>query len=248
MPDQRRPGRWVPAAARVWARWEPARHHGIPQLRYSTEPLPSLRCDSGAVRTRRLSRPAVALAATALGALLLAAGAVGWVLRPEPAPAAPADTAARVVLPRPKGTPVVTTPRRDANLLLRPLSYECGQPSVFGTHAELDADGAYCRVDVEVVNAGVEEHHLHTQDQHLVLGDGSRLDVDPSAMAVRRQGDDVVLGGHQRRWLELWFDVPAGATAAAVAMAGDADPPAYLATAPAARTPGGVLFPLGAPP
>lgn len=188
-----------------------------------------------------------ALAGILVTAALAAAAGGGWLARAATSPpVAPADSAGAVVLARPEGRPVLERPVQDGNLWLRPLSYACRLTAVFGTHAELQPHGAYCSVQTEIRNAGGEAHTFDARQQEIVLADGRRFTPDPSAMAVRRQALQVELGGHQRLWLELWFDLPTGAVAVAVALRGDGDPPAFLATAPARRTPGGVVFGLPA--
>lgn len=202
---------------------------------------------TGHRRSRRWGRPG---RGAAVVGLMLLAGGLGWALHPRVSVtprAAPGDSAEIVAVPRPAGTPVLTPPVKDGNLLLRPLAASCGQSAVFGTHAELEPTGSYCQVDVEVVNGSGEAHELDTREQQLVLADGRRLRPDPSAMGVRRQPDVQPLAGRQRLWLELWFDVPTGGSATAVALRGDKDPPAFRASAPAERAPDGVMFPLHGP-
>jgi hypothetical protein len=148
----------------------------------------------------------------------------------------------QVSLPRPEGQPLVDAPVKDGNLLLRPLSFECDLPAVFGTHAEGDATGTFCRVAVETANSGAEAHTYRLTAQRLLLADGRRLRPDPTAMAIRRQPDETQLGGRQLLWSELWFDVPDGAHPSAVLLSGDTDPPAYRSLTPARRTVGGVRF------
>ena len=131
---------------------------------------------------------------------------------------------------------------RDGNLLLRPLSWECGLAAVFGTHAEAQPDGQFCRVNVEVVNTGAEQRELDSTAQAVTDASGTRYGPDPSAMAIRRQPLSLRLGGRQRLWFELWFDVPRAAVITAVRLSGDVGAEAYQGQSPAPRAPGGVLF------
>lgn len=191
--------------------------------------------------TRRVTASVLALA------VLTGVALAGRASAPGGGPAALAivrDDARHVVIDRPEGVPVLAAPVQDGNLRLRPLSAACGLPAVFGTHAELVAAGSFCRVSVEIRNAGGSSHDFRAAEQAVVARDGSRYRPDPSAMAVRRQPAVIAVGGRQLLWAELWFDVPRGAEIASLRLAGDRDPPAYRATAPARRAAGGVPFAL----
>src|SRR5664280_1425638 len=64
------------------------------------------------------------------------------------------------------------------------------------------------------------------------------------AMAVRRQHDQVELGGQNVLEVELWYDVPKGAPVSGVRLSGDSDPEGFQSDQTVAHAPDGVLVPL----
>ena len=82
------------------------------------------------------------------------------------------------------------------------------------------------------------------RSQRLEGVSGRRGRPDTFAMAVRRQSDDVQIGGHDLIEVELWFDVPLGATVTGLRVEGDRDVTGFMSRSIVPHAPNGVLLPM----
>lgn len=167
-----------------------------------------------------------------LAALLLGAG-IGWALNglilangPDPAPA-------RSIPP--------TRTAQDGHLTFLVQSFACGLTAVQGTHAEGQPSGQFCQLRVRVDNHDPDFHDYVSASQRLA-GVPSGDKPDSFAMAVRRQPDNVHIGGHNAIEVELWYDIPLKSRPVGLAVSGDSDPSGFRGDGPSLHKPGGVLI------
>jgi hypothetical protein len=128
---------------------------------------------------------------------------------------------------------------RYGNLTFRPTGLTCGLHWAFGTHAELEAKGQYCRLGVVVENVDSTFHDLVTTKQRLV--DSAATGYAPSfdVMRAKRQPDSITIGARDAVEIDLWFDVPAKARIDAARLVGDDDPSGIDAVVNTPRPSGG---------
>jgi len=145
--------------------------------------------------------------------------------------------------PRPSAAtspPVV----KDGHLTLSPLSLRCGILGVTGTHSEAPPEGEFCALRLRVANLDPAFHTFVAARQRLAGVEPPRDAPSGFAMAVRRQHDQVELGGQNVLEVELWYDVPKGAPVSGVRLSGDSDPEGFQSDQTVAHAPDGVLVPL----
>jgi hypothetical protein len=147
---------------------------------------------------------------------------------------------------RPASSPTATTPAptKDGHLGFTLLTLRCGLTAVAGSHSEGVPDGQFCSARLRVTNADPEFHTYVARDQRLEGVSGRRGRADTFAMAVRRQSDDVQIGGHDLIEVELWFDVPLGATVTGLRVEGDRDVTGFMNRSIVPHAPDGVLLPM----
>ncbi|WP_159052406.1 hypothetical protein [Streptomyces longwoodensis] len=133
-------------------------------------------------------------------------------------------------------------PYRDGHLTFTLLDLRCGLTAVAGSHSEAQPDGQFCSARLRVDNQDPNFHTYVTARQRLAGVTGPRARPDAFAMAVRRQHEEVEIGGHDLVEVELWYDVPRDARVTGLRVTGDRDPSGYLSTRPADHAPDGVLI------
>lgn len=166
------------------------------------------------------------VAVLTLGAVLIAGGCAG----PDPSPA---------LAPTPTPTSV-----KDGHLTFTLLALRCGLTAVAGSHSEGVPDGQFCSARLRVDNHDPEFHTYVARSQRLEGVVGRRGRADTFAMAVRRQSDEVKIGGHVLIEVELWFDVPLGATVTGLRVEGDRDVTGFMSRTVVPHAPNGVLLPM----
>lgn len=140
----------------------------------------------------------------AAAALLAAAGCTAS--RAAPAATGTASASASTEAPRPTVTPPDATCGR---LELRIVDVTGGRQVIVGTHAEWpSAAGQFVRVRVYATNLDGTFHTFHTRISPVVDGDGTRTPPDLNAIRIKRQNEDVVLGGENQAEFDLWYDLP----------------------------------------
>lgn len=102
---------------------------------------------------------------------------------------------------------------------------------VMGTHAAMDAKGAFTRVRVLAVNTGRDIQVFDTWKQRLVTTDGRAYSPDVNATMIKRQPERISVGASMRVEFDLWFDIPRGAKTKAVRLLGS--PPVGSVSDPA---------------
>lgn len=130
-------------------------------------------------------------------------------LRPDPRPVRPGE--------RPVNAPPVT----DGDTRFQVIGLQTGLRGFFGTHAEWQAKGQYVVVRIVVENPGRANSRFDAKRQKLITADGTAHGIDRFAQAIKRQPDTLPLGAEVRIELDLWFDIPEEAKAAAVQLFGD---------------------------
>ncbi|MBL7488673.1 hypothetical protein I6A60_28605 [Frankia sp. AgB1.9] len=133
---------------------------------------------------------------------------------------------------------------RYGNLTFRPTGLTCGMHWAFGTHAELEAKGQYCRLGVVVENVDSTFHDLVTGKQRLVDSAGKAYAPSFDAMRAKRQPDSITIGARDAVEIDLWFDVPAGGRIDAARLVGDDDPSGIDDVVNTPRPSGGARVPL----
>src|SRR5450756_1599333 len=145
--------------------------------------------------------------------------------------------------PRPSAAPSPPVVK-DGHLTLSPLSLRCGILGVTGTHSEAPPEGEFCALRLRVANPDPAFHTFVAARQRLAGVEPPRDAPSGFAMAVRRQHDQVELGGQNVLEVELWYDVPKGAPVSGVRLSGDSDPEGFQSDQTVAHAPDGVLVPL----
>jgi len=133
---------------------------------------------------------------------------------------------------------------RTATTSARSGSLRCGILGVTGTHSEAPPEGEFCALRLRVANPDPAFHTFVAARQRLAGVEPPRDAPSGFAMAVRRQHDQVELGGQNVLEVELWYDVPKGAPVSGVRLSGDSDPEGFQSDQTVAHAPDGVLVPL----
>lgn len=120
---------------------------------------------------------------------------------------------------------VEATAIRSDGTTIAALGLRCGMEWITGTHAEHWAKGRLCRVKVSITNNSLVTVPVANMEQRLLLADGSQLGMDLESMEIKRQLRDFTLGASNTVTQDLWFDVPLGATPAAILLRANADSP-----------------------
>ncbi|NDU76924.1 DUF4352 domain-containing protein [Actinomadura sp. DSM 109109] len=120
---------------------------------------------------------------------------------------------------------------RSADMSFTVVGFREAMTDVMGTHAAMDAKGAFTRVRVLAVNTGRDIQVFDTWRQRLVTTDGAAHSPDVNATMIKRQPERFSVGAAMRVEFDLWFDVPRGARTRAVRLYGS--PPVGATTDPA---------------
>ncbi|GAA3869903.1 DUF4352 domain-containing protein [Saccharothrix violaceirubra] len=140
----------------------------------------------------------------ALAGLLVLAGCAA---APTPAPVPSTyPVPPQTVRPDERVPSAPTTSDGDTAFTL--LGVTTGLDSVFGSHAEWPAKGAFVRIRISVVNTGRGSILLDARRQVLVDDQGGTHQVDEQAMTIRRQPDEIDLGSNVRMEFDVYYDLP----------------------------------------
>jgi hypothetical protein len=112
---------------------------------------------------------------------------------------------------------------RSGHQLFRPLAGHCGIVGVTGSHAEFVPKRPLCHLRLRISSDDATAHAVVLADQKLVLTDGTRVDLSPDAMHVKRQPTEVLLGARNAAEVDLWWEPPVGAHVRGVLLVGDRD-------------------------
>jgi hypothetical protein len=186
----------------------------------------------------RVGRRAL-LAGVAVG-LLVVGGGVGFAVGRVSAPAG--RVADRAVRPAEKVQHAAAV--RYGNLTFRPTGLTCGMHWAFGTHAELEAKGQFCRLGVVVENVDSTFHDVVLAQQRLFDATGRAYPPSFDVMRAKRQPDSITIGARDAVELDLWFDVAANAQVNAARFIGDNDPSGIDLVVNTPHPPGGARTPL----
>lgn len=120
---------------------------------------------------------------------------------------------------------------RSADMSFTVIGFSGAMTDVMGTHAAMDAKGAFTRVRVLAVNTGRDIQVFDTWKQRLVTADGRTYSPDVNATMIKRQPERLSVGAAMRVEFDLWFDIPRGAKTKAIRLYGSppvgavSDPP-----------------------
>ena len=140
--------------------------------------------------------------------------------------ASPAPTAG----PSPSASPTATAPQPtvtppDATcgrLLIRVVGVQGGRPVIVGTHAEFPSHaGQFVRVRIYATNQDGVFHTFHALQSPVIDATGTATLPNREAMLIKRQSEDVVLGGENQAQFDLWYDLPTTARPATVVLRQD---------------------------
>ncbi|MEU4825656.1 DUF4352 domain-containing protein [Actinomadura sp. NPDC023710] len=120
---------------------------------------------------------------------------------------------------------------KSADMRFTVVGFREAMTDVMGTHASMNAKGAFTRVRVLAVNTGRDIQVFDTWRQRLVTTDGATHSPDVNATMIKRQPERLSVGASMRVEFDLWFDVPRGARTRAVRLYGS--PPVGATTDPA---------------
>ncbi|MEU5989386.1 DUF4352 domain-containing protein [Spirillospora sp. NPDC047418] len=107
-----------------------------------------------------------------------------------------------------------------ADMRFTVIGFSDAMTDVMGTHAAMDAKGAFTRVRVLAVNTGRDIQVFDTWKQRLVTTDGRAHSPDVNATMIKRQPERISVGASMRVEFDLWFDLPRGARTKAVRLRG----------------------------
>jgi hypothetical protein len=172
--------------------------------------------------------------------LLAAGGGLGFLGGRLSAPTAPAQDRALWSGEKVQHAAAV----RYGNMTFRPTGLTCGLHWAFGTHAELEATGQFCRLGVAVVSVDSTFHDLVLDSQRLVDAAGHSYLTSFDVMRVKRQPDTITLGARDAVEIDLWYDVPLGVRITGARFYGDNDPSGIDIGVNTPRPTGGVVAPL----
>jgi hypothetical protein len=133
---------------------------------------------------------------------------------------------------------------KDGHLTFTLLSLRCGLGAVAGTHSEGTPEGQYCQGRLRVLNADPESHTYLARRQLIAGVDAAHAKPSSFAMAVRRQLDEVPIGGHDLIEVEVWYDVPKGAHVTGLRVGGDRDQMGFMDTSIVPYAKGGAFLPM----
>jgi hypothetical protein len=137
-----------------------------------------------------------------VGLALLAAGCSGS-SQGAPAPSTPPPTTS--VAPQPTVNPPDVACGR---LTVTVLGVRGGYEQIVGTHAEWPSDrGQFVRVRIRATNLDGTFHTFHTQASPIVDASGEQTGPSLDAARIKRQNEDVTLGGENVYQFDIWYDL-----------------------------------------
>ncbi|TCO53023.1 lipoprotein [Actinocrispum wychmicini] len=156
-----------------------------------------------------------------VAAVALAGCSASGTPAPPPPPATPTyELPARPVRPDEKP---VTIHGQDGDTEYDLIGLTVDQPSLAGSHIEFNAQGAYTRIRLVIVNTGRSGTQFDTKKQLLVGADDKTYAPDEQAMLIKRQPwDPFLLGASDRLEFDLYYDIPKGTKAKALRAFGGA--------------------------
>jgi len=93
-------------------------------------------------------------------------------------------------------------------LTVKVVGLQAGYEQIVGTHAEWPSRvGQFVRVRLYVTNLDGTFHTFHTQVSPLVDADGGQTMPSRDATRIKRQNEDVTLGGENIGQFDIWYDV-----------------------------------------
>ncbi|MFA1542917.1 DUF4352 domain-containing protein [Actinomadura monticuli] len=120
---------------------------------------------------------------------------------------------------------------QSADMRFTVVGFSDAMTDVMGTHAAMDAKGAFTRVRVLAVNTGRDIQVFDTWKQRLVTTDGRAHSPDVNATMIKRQPERLSVGAAMRVEFDLWFDIPRGTRTKAIRLYGS--PPVGAVSDPA---------------
>lgn len=133
---------------------------------------------------------------------------------------------------------------KDGHFTFTVLLLQCGLTAVSGSHSEGPPEGQFCKTRLRVLNEDAESH-VYVARRQLLAGVTGRSAAPASfPMAVRRQLDEVPVGGHDLIEVEVWFDVPKDAHVTGVRVGGDRDRLGFMDSSTVPYVRGGALIPV----
>ena len=160
-------------------------------------------------------RTLAAPAAAALAAAALAAGCTSG-SAPEPAPAASPTYREAPRTARPLETPLASASATAQNVSVTVVGLRTRLTSLVGTHAEWLPKGEYERLRVALDNGSATYREFATERLLLVDADGQTHRPDYDAMNIARQPKVAIVPAQGRLEMDLWYDLPKGATVTAL--------------------------------
>jgi hypothetical protein len=105
--------------------------------------------------------------------------------------------------------PTVNPPDADCGrLTIKVVGVRGGYEEIVGTHAEWPSHvGQFVRVRLSVTNLDGTFHTFHTVASPLVDADGKQAMPDHMATWIKRQNEDVTLGGENVGQFDIWYDL-----------------------------------------
>jgi hypothetical protein len=120
---------------------------------------------------------------------------------------------------------------RSGDLAFTVIGLRDRMDTVAGSHADVPPDGQFVRVRLVVENTGRITATFDTRKQLLVAAGNRTFRPDLDAMLIRRQPTEIDVGSGVRIEMDLWYDIPKNAKAAALRLVGSptlgavSDPP-----------------------
>jgi len=154
-------------------------------------------------------------------ALLAAAGCTTTPTAPTAAPTAAPPSGAPAMTPAPR--PTVTPPDPTCGRLdIRVLGVQGGRQVIVGTHAEFPSHaGQFVRVRIYAINLDGTFHTFHAMQSPVIDADGTSTPPNREGMRIKRQSEEVVLGGENQAQFDLWYDLPTSAQPVTVVLRQD---------------------------
>jgi uncharacterized protein DUF4352 len=113
---------------------------------------------------------------------------------------------------RPDERAVRIAPAVDGDTQFTVLGISTGLAELAGSHADVKADGRFARIRLLLVNNGRTTALVNIGRQRLGTAEGGSYVPDYDAMTIKRQPLKFDVGAGMRVELDLWYDIPAGAT------------------------------------
>lgn len=153
----------------------------------------------------------------ALAAAAVLAAAAGCTSEPAASSAGPDPAASPTYreaprTARPFETPLATASATAQNVSVTVVGLRSRLTSLVGTHAEWLPKGEYERLRVALDNGSSTYREFPTEQLLLVDADGRTYRPDYDAMNIARQPKVATVPAQGRLEMDLWYDLPKGAT------------------------------------